>query len=480
MADVVSEIPTKKSRGTRKALKEKASTNDANIVANESTISPLSDQPKKEKAASKKQQQPKQQSFEQDLLEMQEKMEQLRLEKEKTEELLKAKDEILKQKDEEIENRGKEQEKLQVELKKLQKLKEFKPTMNLPMVKDKELEKKDKKKNACPEKKRPTPAYMLWVKDQWHEVKKENPEAEFKDISNMLGAKWKTVSAEEKKPYEEKYHAEKEAYLQVITKEKREIEAMKLLEEEQKQKTAMELLEQYMQFKQETEKDNKKNKKEKDPLKPKHPMSAYFLFTNDRRAAIRADNKGLMEVSKITSEEWKNMTEEQKRPYEEMAKKNKEKYAEEMEAYKQKKEEEAANLMKEEEEHKKLQKHEALQLLKKKEKTENMIKETKLNRQKKKQHSKEDKNSDPNKPKRPPSSYILFSKEARKNILEERPGLGANMLTTLISLKWKDMSEEDKQVWNAKASEAMDAYKKEMEEYNKSIAAKVEQKSDEE
>jgi upstream-binding transcription factor len=60
---------------------------------------------------------------------MQEKMEQLRLEKEKTEELLKAKDEILKQKDEELENRGKEQEKLQVELKKLQKLKEFKPTM---------------------------------------------------------------------------------------------------------------------------------------------------------------------------------------------------------------------------------------------------------------------------------------------------------------------------------------------------------------
>jgi upstream-binding transcription factor len=61
---------------------------------------------------------------------------------------------------------------------------------------------------------------MSWVKDQWHEVKKENPEAEFKDISNMLGAKSKTVSAEEKKPYEEKYHAEKEAYLQVNYKGK--------------------------------------------------------------------------------------------------------------------------------------------------------------------------------------------------------------------------------------------------------------------
>lgn len=471
MADsTVAEIPTKKSRGSRKPLKEKnPSASDANIIAGES----------KGKPASKKQQQPKQQSFEQDLLEMQEKLQQLRLEKEKTDELLKAKDEILKQKDEELENRGKEHEKLQIELKKLQKLKEFKPTMNLPMVKDKEQEKKDKKKkNGCSETKRPTHAYTLWVKDQWHEVKKANPEAEFKDISNILGAKWKTVSAEEKKPYEEKYLADKEAYLQVITKEKRETEAMKLLEEEQKHKTAMELLEQYMQFKQETEKENKKKnkKKEKDSLKPKHPMSAYFLFTNDRRAAILAENKGVLEVAKITGEEWKNMTEEQKRPYEEIAKKNKEKYAQEMEAYKQKKAEEAANMMKDEEEHMKLQKHEALQMLKKKEKTKNMIKETKLNRQKKKQN----KESDPNRPKRPASSYFLFCKEARKSVLEERPEVGEGMLRALVSLKWKDMNEEDKQLWSGKASEAMDAYKKEMEEYNKSLVAKLVEKNTDE
>lgn len=73
-----------------------------------------------------------------------------------------------------------------------------------------------------------------------------------------MGAKWKNVTAEEKKPYEEKYQAEKEVYLQVIAKEKRESEAMKLLEEEHKQKTAMELLEQYLHFKQEAEKETKK------------------------------------------------------------------------------------------------------------------------------------------------------------------------------------------------------------------------------
>lgn len=203
------------------------------------------------------------------------------------------------------------------------------------MLREKEQEKDKKKKNGCAVK-RPSPPYILWSKDQWAEVtkfrvfcrfllffyqvlsfssllnliwclinlgsplmqiKKANPEAEFKDITNMLGAKWKTISEQEKMPYEEKYVIEKDAYLKAMAKEKRETEAMKLLEDEQKQKTAMELLEQYMQFKQETEKDSKKNRKElKDPLKPKHPLSAFILYTNDRRAAILAQNKGILEV----------------------------------------------------------------------------------------------------------------------------------------------------------------------------------------
>ncbi|PRQ17472.1 putative chromatin remodeling & transcriptional activation HMG family [Rosa chinensis] len=496
MADTaVSEMPnnTRKPRTTRKALKAKTpSTNEANILAgtvseaapspiptgpgsdpakeNHESLSQPRTSPKKAAKASRKQSKAAketQSSFEKDLQEMEEKLQALRLEKEKTEEMLKEKEEILKLKEEELEFKGREQDKLHMELKKLQKLKEFKPTMAFPIIPSQ----KDKKKKGGPEMKRPSPPYVLWCKDQWNQVKQENPEAEFKDISTILGAKWKNVTAEEKKPYEDKYQAEKEAYLQVMAKEKRESEAMHLFEEEHKQKTAMELLEQYMQFKQEAEKDNKKNKKEKDPLKPKQPMSAFFLFTNERRAALNAQNiKSALEVAKITGEEWKNMTEEQKGPYEEMAKKNKERYMQEMEVYKQQKEEEAAICRKEEEEMMKLQKHEAFQLLKKKEKTENIIKKTKEIEKKKKE---EKKLADPNKPKRPASSYILFSKEARKNLLEERPGINNSTITALISVKWKELSEEERKVWNDQAAEAMEAYKKELEEYNKSVAASI-------
>ncbi|CAL5389583.1 unnamed protein product [Camellia sinensis] len=146
-------------------------------------------------------------------------------------------------------------------------------------------------------------------------------------------------------------------------------DAMRLLEEEQ-----------FLQL----------NKKEKDPLKPKQPMPAFFIFRNERRA----ESKCGWEVI----EEWNNMTEKQKKPYEKIAKQNMEKYLEEMEAYKQRKEEGSANPKKEEGEMMKIHKQEALELLKKKEKT-------KENRQKKKKK----KIADPNKPKKPASSFLLFS-----------------------------------------------------------------------
>ncbi|KAL7159950.1 hypothetical protein ABFS83_01G062500 [Erythranthe nasuta] len=491
MPTVADPAPTKKAR-SRKALKQKtASTNEANVVAETlAESSPaaallpediagkenhesLSKKTKKGAAKGKKQQPPSEvSSFEKELQEMQEQLEKLKIEKEQTEEALKAREETLKQKEEEIETRDREQEKLKIELKKLQKMKEFKPTVTFPFglsVKDQEQDKKDKKKNST---KKPSPPYVLWCKDQWNEVKKEYPDADFKEMSNLIATKWKTVTAEEKKPYEEKYQAEKEAYLKIVGNEKREHEAMRLFEDEHKQKTAMELLEQYLQFLQEADKkDTKKAKKEKDPLKPKHPMSAYFIFSNERRAALVADNKNVVEIAKITGEEWKNMSDKQKLPYEKRAIKNKEQYAKEMEVYKQKKDEETADMKKEEEELMKLQKQEAMQLLKKKEKTETMIKKTKETLQKQK---KEKKITDPNKPKKPASSFLIFSKETRKNLAEERPGTNNSTINALISLKWKEMSEEDKQVWNSKAAEAMEVYKKELEEYNKKVVAEEE------
>ncbi|KAF9685912.1 hypothetical protein SADUNF_Sadunf03G0103800 [Salix dunnii] len=181
-------------------------------------------------------------------------------------------------------------------------------------------------------------------------------------------------------------------------------------------------------------------------------------------------------AAKIAGEEWKNMT-EQRGPYEEVARKNTEKYMQEMEAYKQTKDD--MNLKKEEEEKMKLQKQEALQLLKKKEKTENIYlllltvfvicyanfgaflvaKRLLYNVQKTKEQSQKQQhqNVDPNKP---ASSFLLFRNQEK--LMQERPGINNSTLTAMISVKWKELNEEERQIWNSRAAEAMEAYKKEL------------------
>lgn len=133
-------VPTKKAR-SRKALKPKTpSSNDTNIlpVPVSQSSSPIIESVGKEnekkgkkatKGVSKTKPQDGNNSFEKEFEEMQKKLEQMTLEKPKTEEMLKEREEMLKVKEEELVTRGREQEKLQMELKKLGKMKEFKPTV---------------------------------------------------------------------------------------------------------------------------------------------------------------------------------------------------------------------------------------------------------------------------------------------------------------------------------------------------------------
>lgn len=85
----------------------------------------------------------------------------------------------------------------------------------------------------------------------------------------------------------------------------------------------------------------RKPKAPRDPNAPKNPLSAYIYFSNDYREKIKADqsvkaekNLPPSEMMKIVAEKWKTITEEEKEPFSELARIDKERFTREMDEYK--------------------------------------------------------------------------------------------------------------------------------------------------
>jgi hypothetical protein len=85
------------------------------------------------------------------------------------------------------------------------------------------------------------------------------------------------------------------------------------------------------------EKKEKKEKKVKDPNAPKRCQSAYFFFLAAKRAEIiethNLAGQKASEVVKVAGGMWAAMDEEAKKPYQELADKDKERYMTEKAAY---------------------------------------------------------------------------------------------------------------------------------------------------
>lgn len=84
---------------------------------------------------------------------------------------------------------------------------------------------------------------------------------------------------------------------------------------------------------------------------------------------------------------------------------------------------------------------------------------------------------DPNAPKRPLSSYMIFAGETRKSVLEETPGMSIGEVGKALGAKWKAFSAEEKLPFEEKAKEAKAKYEEAMKEYK---AKQAEEGSDEE
>jgi len=79
----------------------------------------------------------------------------------------------------------------------------------------------------------------------------------------------------------------------------------------------------------------RKTKKKKDPTRPKTPLNSYMFFTAANRQKIKDANPELKltEISVKIGEVWRGLSEKKKKTFETMAKKDKDRYDEEMKNY---------------------------------------------------------------------------------------------------------------------------------------------------
>ncbi|ELP91261.1 HMG (high mobility group) box domain containing protein, partial [Entamoeba invadens IP1] len=73
---------------------------------------------------------------------------------------------------------------------------------------------------------------------------------------------------------------------------------------------------------------------------------------------------------------------------------------------------------------------------------------------------------DPNLPKKPMTPYLMFLNEHREEFREKFPELKITEIAKKAAEIWRDMKEEDKQVYLDKAKKATEKYLEEMKTYN--------------
>ncbi|KAG0952517.1 hypothetical protein G6F57_002975 [Rhizopus arrhizus] len=211
---------------------------------------------------------------------------------------------------------------------------------------------KQKYDNHQPKKvKRPPNAYLLFNRDMRRQMNNQGMTSG--EISKNISQIWKQLSNEERNKYFKEESELKQQYnssnFVYFRRSKAELQQAGLLKKLQKSNSTT-IQHQQLQLQQSKKKvyykkgsktadessipdpRGRKKKKSSDTSLPKHPMSAYLHFAKTMRPIIKKNspNSKLVEISQQIGLKWRSMTENEMRPWIEMANEDKARYAREM------------------------------------------------------------------------------------------------------------------------------------------------------
>jgi len=173
-------------------------------------------------------------------------------------------------------------------------------------------------------------------------------------------------------------------------------------------------------------KRGKKKKKEK--VLRKRSAYAFYMRSERPKFALNNPTAAFGELSKIMGKHWSNnMTEEEKKPFYDMAKEDEKRYY--------------------------------------KEKSEEGSESSSSSSEKKKPRKKRKK--DPNEPKKPSNAFIFWCKQNRSIVQTNNPDVTGQEITKLCGKLWKELTEVNKGPYKDLAAGDKLRYQKELEEYKK-------------
>jgi len=185
------------------------------------------------------------------------------------------------------------------------------------------------------------------------------------------------------------------------------------------------------------EKQRKSRKrKKKDPDAPKRAMSSFMFFANHRRAELRKANPEMKitEIGKELGKMWKELSDEERKPYQAQADEDKVRYIKAKESYSPPTEYSSDSS------------------------------DGEGGRARKKRKKKK-KVKDPKKPKRSMSSFMFFANVKRAEVRDLHPNLKITEIGKKLSELWKEISPEEKQKYMDMAETDKKRYKTAMESY---------------
>ncbi|KAI6660083.1 hypothetical protein LOD99_14424 [Oopsacas minuta] len=162
---------------------------------------------------------------------------------------------------------------------------------------------------SAPIQKKPANSYARFVKDMYHEFSQSEDKPIVPKIMQMIAKQWKTMTEEEKEKYTLAYEEDKKEWLKnyenttdeekVAYKEKIKIKREKKIQA----------------------KVTKKKKSEVDPRENYRKLNSIAIFNYERYYTIRREFPALkqQDLFKLMIHEWKNLPQDQKKRYQDMA-----------------------------------------------------------------------------------------------------------------------------------------------------------------